>query len=208
LVISSGSSRREERWCISRFKWWVIVFIITLFVPHNFDKYQLCFQHEIQFRAVQFESYRWRGLAAIVSWRSERKIMRKSFSIPLKILFSTLVVITFIQTGCRNEEKMNPDGEVIAQLKKAGSDLTKPHPVEFYLYFPTQENAQKAGNELTEKQFTVVVQHAATGSDWLCLAKKATIPENSTLISLRDMLDKLAQKYGGQYDGWETAIVK
>ena len=31
------------------------------------------------------------------------------------------------------------DAQVIAQLQQAGSDLSKPHPIEFFLYVTTQE---------------------------------------------------------------------
>ncbi|MEQ1934899.1 MAG: ribonuclease E inhibitor RraB, partial [Fimbriimonadaceae bacterium] len=41
-----------------------------------------------------------------------------------------------------------PDDEVLAQLKLAGSDLSKPHMVEFFLYLPTRESALAVGADL------------------------------------------------------------
>jgi hypothetical protein len=36
------------------------------------------------------------------------------------------------------------DRAVLEQLRAAGSDLSKPHQIDFYLYFTTEEAAQKA----------------------------------------------------------------
>jgi hypothetical protein len=36
------------------------------------------------------------------------------------------------------------------QLAKAGSDLKKPHDIDFFFYFPTQDAAEKAAPNLAE----------------------------------------------------------
>ncbi len=103
---------------------------------------------------------------------------------------------------------MTPDEKTIAQLKRAGSDLKKPHRVDFYLYLPTREKADNVAFELTAERFCVEVERGASGNDWLCLATKEIVPDANTLLSLREMLSKLAADYGGEYDGWETQVLK
>jgi len=120
-----------------------------------------------------------------------------------------LIICIILQTGCgRHNETMTPDEQAIAQLKQAGSDLSKPHPVEFYLYLPTKESAENVGAALSSKRFSVEVRPAAIGNMWLCLAKRDMVPEASTLVSARRMLTELATKFGGEYDGWEAEVVR
>jgi hypothetical protein len=44
----------------------------------------------------------------------------------------------------RSKEKPDLDQAVLVQLRKAGSDLSKPHNIEFFLYFPTRSVAEMA----------------------------------------------------------------
>ena len=41
----------------------------------------------------------------------------------------------------QKKEEPDFDQQVLDQLKKAGSDLSKPHKIEFYLYFPTNKTS-------------------------------------------------------------------
>jgi hypothetical protein len=52
-------------------------------------------------------------------------------------------------------KKADPDQIVLEQLRKAGSDLSKPHKIEFFLYFPTQSSASKASVKIKEMGFEV-----------------------------------------------------
>ena len=103
---------------------------------------------------------------------------------------------------------LDPNEGVLRELKKAGSDLTKPHPTEFYLYLGTREAAEAAGAELMEASFDVVVRPAAEGKGWLCLAKKHIIPTLFELKQIEERLSIIAGSFGGEYDGWEAEVVK
>jgi regulator of RNase E activity RraB len=100
------------------------------------------------------------------------------------------------------------DELVLVQLKKAGSDHSKPHAVEFFLYFPTQSGAEQAASRIKENGFAVEVKHAAKGEDWLCAATKTMVPDLSSLQKIRRDFNALAGALHGQYDGWGTAVVK
>ncbi|UUZ47407.1 ribonuclease E inhibitor RraB [Massilia sp. B-10] len=50
------------------------------------------------------------------------------------------------------------DAQVVAQLRKAGSDLSKPHPVEFFLYFPSKAAADRVSDKLNSMGFHVAGQ--------------------------------------------------
>lgn len=60
----------------------------------------------------------------------------------------------------RGSKKADPDEAVLIQLKNAGSDLSKPHKIEFFLYFPTQADAEQAGVQLRRTGFDTKTQRA------------------------------------------------
>jgi hypothetical protein len=104
--------------------------------------------------------------------------------------------------GCAKQP--DPDEAVIIQLKKAGSDVSKPHTIDFYLYFPTDSAAEQAATRMRQVGFQVEVKKAAKGNDWLCLGTKRVIPELSTIQGITRDLDALAKSFHGVYDGWEA----
>ena len=102
----------------------------------------------------------------------------------------------------------DPDAAVLEQLKNAGSDLTKVHAPEFFLYFPLEAAAREAARRLESEGYVVTVKPSAGGDGtWLCLATKSMVPRHETLIAIRRKLEALATGLGGEYDGWGTPIV-
>jgi hypothetical protein len=58
----------------------------------------------------------------------------------MKLLVPGLLVVALVGgifSRWRKKEEPDLDQQVLDQLKKAGSDLSKPHNIEFFLYFPT-----------------------------------------------------------------------
>lgn len=103
-------------------------------------------------------------------------------------------------------KKKDPDEQVIVQLEKAGSNLTLPHNIEFFLYFPNQESANESANRIELKGFKVEVKNVATGSEWLCFATKKMIPSLENLQETRIYFEDISTSLGGVYDGWGTEI--
>jgi hypothetical protein len=108
--------------------------------------------------------------------------------------------------GC--SKKPDLDEAVLIQLKKAGSDLSKQHRIEFFLYFPTQPVAEQAATQIRTESFNVKVKPAAQGSDWLCFTTKTKSPDLAALQKIRHDFNTLAASLGGIYDGWGTPVVK
>ena len=93
-------------------------------------------------------------------------------------------------------------------MEKAGSNLSKPHDIEFFLYFPTEELANQAAEEVKKEGCSVKVELGADESAWLCFATKRMIPKHAELMRLRKRFNDIAFKYQGEYDGWGTGVVK
>jgi hypothetical protein len=124
----------------------------------------------------------------------------------------TAVVIAVAAVGIlrsRNasaQESM--DGKTLAQLAKAGSDLRKPHDIDFFFYFPTQDAAEKAAPKLVALGLSTKIDRAAKGPDWVIHGNKTMIPSEAELQKLRRMFDEIAATQNGDYDGWGTEVVK
>src|SRR5882672_8366400 len=76
----------------------------------------------------------WQNAMPPLSWRKEMNILMSSF----------LATGLFLVGGVFGRWQKSPpdlDQQVLDQLKKAGSNLSKPHDIEFFLYFQTKESA-------------------------------------------------------------------
>jgi hypothetical protein len=131
----------------------------------------------------------------------------------MSITTTVIVLVGVVAVGllalrriARAQESL--DAQVITQLRKAGSNLSKPHDVEFFLYVPTPEAAERLASKVRALQFGTKVDRAARGPDWLVLATKSMIPTESTLAEIRAQFTALAAAEKGEYDGWGTPIVK
>jgi hypothetical protein len=105
-------------------------------------------------------------------------------------------------------KKSDPDEAVISQLRKVGVDISKPHKIEFFLYFPFQAVADQAAAHIRDAGFQVNVERAAKGDDWLCFAVKSMVPDLSALQNIRKDFKRLAASLNGNFDGWGTEVVK
>ena len=108
--------------------------------------------------------------------------------------------------GC--SKKPDLDESALIQLRKAGSDRSKPHKIEFFLYFPTRAIAEQAASRIRDAAFQGDVQSAAKGDAWLCFATKTMVPELAALQKIRRDFDVLAVSLKGAYDGWGTTVQK
>src|SRR5580698_1527080 len=94
---------------------------------------------------------------------------------PNRVTFLTTLLIMglFSLFGC--SKKPDLDESVLIQLTKAGSDLSKPHKIEFFLYFPTQASAEQAAPRIRDDGCEVEAKKQP--NDWICLATKTMIPK-------------------------------
>lgn len=106
----------------------------------------------------------------------------------------------------RNLKPRNPDAAVVAQIRMLRPNLSASCPTRFFFYFTTEEMTTNAANELRLKGFEVDVVPPIGTLKWLCLVTKKMFAETAALVELREEFVKLARKYKGEYDGWETEI--
>jgi hypothetical protein len=102
------------------------------------------------------------------------------------------------------------DQKVLDQLREAGSDLSKPHDLEFFLYFANQEAATIAADRIITSGaggFAAEVKRSPQGDVWMCYVTRKMVPEGAKIALIGERFSALAQELGGEYDGWETSLV-
>jgi regulator of RNase E activity RraB len=102
----------------------------------------------------------------------------------------------------------NINKRVIEILSQLGSDLSEPHEIEFFLYFPTKSVADEVASELNCIGFETSVQPGGFQSEWLVLALKTMSLNEWALDELGIRLEELAMTHGGEYDGWGTGVMR
>ena len=108
---------------------------------------------------------------------------------------------TTIETGS--------DLEALKGLKRAGSDLSKPHDAEFFLHFPADAAAQDALAKVKALGFqTAEVRQGDESGEWIVYARKTMKLDEEGLKRFRYQLGRIAKSGGGRYGGWEAAVVK
>ncbi len=108
-------------------------------------------------------------------------------------------------------ENKNPDsgGFVLEFLKKWGSDVNRKHEFTFWLYFPEEEQARKAGRKAEDSGFGTEILpplEDMKNPAWLCLLYCPHIPDEELMDGIINYSKELAREFNGKFDGWETMI--
>lgn len=108
------------------------------------------------------------------------------------------------------------DRQLLATLASHGADLAKPAHIIHFLYFKTIDAARAAASELQREGYqNLRVHRTPTASLWKrlfgpreysCIAETQAVPSEAGVFSTTDRLNALAQKLGGEYDGWEASV--
>jgi Protein of unknown function (DUF1260). len=99
-------------------------------------------------------------------------------------------------------------GRCLAQLRQAGADLTKPTKINFYLYFKDRASADSAAVHAGDDPFVATVRRAGDDTSWLCFVSGQMVPSEAAIHAHAVRLLALATAHGGEYDGWEAAVVE
>jgi regulator of RNase E activity RraB len=112
------------------------------------------------------------------------------------------------QTGSYTVED-EADRKVFRQLLELGADLDNERHTIHYLYFATEEGADEACRDLESIGFDVTagekLESEPSTRKWPVKAERIEIINEEVIRSLRKPLAEIAEKHGGEYDGWEAA---
>lgn len=111
-----------------------------------------------------------------------------------------------------NEDIQNYMGDqaVLNQLAAAGDDMTTPRQIDHWVYFATAEDGKEFVKQVKLEGFQVEKINKLEDRELpfqLQFFKESKIDLDS-VYELTTHLRLLAKKYNGDYDGWETFIIK
>jgi hypothetical protein len=108
------------------------------------------------------------------------------------------------------------DRRVLAALASHGSNLAKPAHTIHFLYFKSMDSANAAAGELRQAGLqNLQVRRAPATSFWgrlfgpreyCCTAETHAVPSEGSVFATTDQMNALAEKFGGDYDGWEASV--
>lgn len=111
-----------------------------------------------------------------------------------------------------NEETLNymADQSVLRNLQGAGDLLTKARRVDHWLYFSTKSDMNKCEKELKKENFSI--QSSKENKEALLPFElniwRVDKVDINSIYPITSQLRKIAEKYNGEYDGWETFVEK
>jgi len=107
-------------------------------------------------------------------------------------------------TGLKHKDLL-----VLHQLMQAGAELTQPRHTVHYLYFADPEAATAASREAEGNGFEVEVREPLPDhpGQWsLVCGRHGVVVHPDTVRDHGDLFDSLAERHGGEYDGWEASV--
>ena len=119
-----------------------------------------------------------------------------------------------------NQEDSYPDdadGQVLAGIAARGTDLTKPHDIDFPIDVPDEQSARAIDSLLARHGFNtevwydegepdengeVDVNDEEFGPSWTVYVKMNMVPTYDEIVRIQSNLDELVRGLGGKSDGW------
>lgn len=104
------------------------------------------------------------------------------------------------------------DREVLRELSKAGSDLSKPHRIEFHFVGYDEAKVLALAEEGKKAGYSVSSIDSMVDKDarkyWYFDLIQDVIPTEKNIFGHTAVMAKLAKKYAVEFDGWGCLIVK
>ena len=110
----------------------------------------------------------------------------------------------------RKEERELQDYRVVEQLKAHGDPLDPVRDVRHYAYFSSAESAGSFARAVAGRGFECEVRPAADGTAGrVCVvASRDDAVQWPAITEITSQVESLAEHCGGEYDGWEAALVR
>jgi len=102
----------------------------------------------------------------------------------------------------------NKDLLVLGQLMQQGADLTKPRHALYYLYFATKASAEAAAEEARGAGYQCAVREPSPKQpdQWALVCERPdAVLDPPGVIAADDLFQGIADRMGGDFDGWEAA---
>ncbi len=101
---------------------------------------------------------------------------------------------------------------VVEQLEKHGDELRKSRPVTHWIYFDSETGRTNFKASVADKRFSIKIEKSTDGRDGSkvhgIVLERIDFVDWDSINAVTLELTELAELHGGDYDGWETPVVK
>ena len=130
-----------------------------------------------------------------------------SFLIFLGLLVLACVAGSAFMIAEKRAAHRKEDRLLLSELRETGSDLSKPHDVEFFFFAPSSSAAEALKADLESDGFEADSVEDETPPQVVVIARTQLVPDEIALSTMRQAHIKRASKYDARYDGWEASVV-
>jgi regulator of RNase E activity RraB len=123
------------------------------------------------------------------------------------IIISTIAGVAAYLLTWQKQRWESPDGLTLKRLKEVGSQLSKPHKVDFFFMAKTADELNLLIVELEGLGFSVQSPLSEVDDGFILEVSKVFVPSLRTLLHLRKKLSCIGKKYSAIYDGWGAEVV-
>ena len=96
------------------------------------------------------------------------------------------------------------NGDALRRMEEAGDDLTRPRDIEFTVVFPNETTAKQFADHVSNLGYAASAELTGTIEDfpWDVIVVKHMVPTHEEIAAFEDWLQRVANTFGGQNDGW------
>jgi regulator of ribonuclease activity B len=95
---------------------------------------------------------------------------------------------------------------ILQQLRGKGAKLALPRHVLHFVDCPDEESARAAADDVEAIGFDATVEApTGGGSMWTVRGEAMRVVDETTVATHRRQFERIADAFGGEYDGWEAA---
>lgn len=108
------------------------------------------------------------------------------------------------------EMQIIQNGRVIENLENQGDKLQKERPVDHWIYFSSKDDRENFLNAINDKNFEVV-EKGKTKDESRAFSLRLSRVDKADYENVNEYVMYLwekAQEFNGDYDGWETLVIK
>jgi glycerate-2-kinase len=96
------------------------------------------------------------------------------------------------------------NGDALRRMEAEGDDLTRPRNIDFAVGFADQSSAERFAEHFRKLGHEVSVEKAGTDQShqWDVIVAKHMVPSHEGITGFESLLQSIADRWGGQNDGW------
>jgi hypothetical protein len=99
------------------------------------------------------------------------------------------------------------DRRTLEQLREAGADLSRPTLFKHFLVFRAEGSADASHRWLKHRGYLGHVARPQRPQEpWAVIVQNQGIPSPPSIARMRAVMEATANRYGGEYDGWEAEV--